>query len=96
MMCFLYDEQFPVLPDIIQISGPHQSNHHLRHNQCRWRTKDPSDELAFILFHNLEVLEIYMKGDYIPTLFVSNEQSNNKRDKRDWESKIDLSRPTNL
>ena len=25
MMCFLYDEQFPVLHDIIQISGPDQA-----------------------------------------------------------------------
>ena len=52
MMCFLYDEQFPVLPDIIQISGPFWSSpakYHLRHNQWRWRTKDLSDELAFIL-----------------------------------------------
>ena len=49
-----------------------------------------------LLFHNMEVLEIFKKGAYIPTLFVSNEKSNNKRDKRDWESKIDLSKPTSL
>ena len=29
MMCFLYDEQFPVLPDIIQISGPDQANYRI-------------------------------------------------------------------
>ena len=63
MMCFLYDEQFPVLPDIIQISGPDQAEYHIISDTISGGD-EPRILLANLLLHILFILYFIFCRDF--------------------------------